>query len=167
MIEPGSGRGHGADMDLARECHAFCRYLVDGDPDPSAVSRYRQAHVVHPFFRSLQIGPFDRVLLRLALLRPWTTRLADSYARLLAPRSVLRAKLILLLAILEVSSRTYGSLETPTATSSPRLVFGLAGRGVGFAIRVAVAAIPLLPLQLSLSVGRRLGGRRAPPTTVG
>lgn len=56
-------------------------------------------------------------------------RMADVYARFRRPGALLRRKLVLMLALLEMAPPTHRPLNTPRRGSGPRLILG-AGAGV-------------------------------------
>jgi len=96
---------------LGRECEVFTRYLAGRPPTPYVVRRYADAHAV-----LANMEPRDghgRWLLRVARTGPLSCRIADAWARLAAPRSALRNKLVVLLAILEVSPPFAAALDQP------------------------------------------------------
>lgn len=143
---------------LARECQVFSRYLVARPPDAYVLDKYIEAHRVA---RDYTGGSrFDRALLNLARSGALGASFADSYACLFARRSLLRRKLILLLAILESSAPARGFLDAIEPVPRALLLSRLLGRGVLFLMRVAVAAPFLLPLQAALG-GSRPAGEQA------
>jgi hypothetical protein len=136
------------DAGLARECDVFCRYLLERPCDPYVLEKYALAHRVTPHYAG---GTrFDALLLRLAAAGPFGTHVADSYACLLARSSVLRRKLILLAAILESCSAAHGFEEGEKSRAPLAVYAGMLARSVAFGLRLALAAIPLLPLQILL-----------------
>jgi hypothetical protein len=90
--------------DLDRECRVFCRYLVQREANTYVTQKYIDANAM--------LGPrmsatrMDAWLVKFAQPHPWCTRMADMYSRLLLPRSTLRSKLVILLAILESCAPT-------------------------------------------------------------
>jgi hypothetical protein len=144
---------------LERQCRLFSRYLLDREPTAYVLSQYLRAHQVHPEFVNARLKPFDEALLRLGPGSRLTMPMVDAYARIFAPRSMLRKKLILLLAILESSPGSFESLESPTATSRVGAYISLAARCARFAGFLALSSMVLLPVQLVLLAvpGRRHG----------
>lgn len=140
---------------LDRECSVFCRYLIGQTPSPYVVAKYGDYHRR----AAVEDTParIDRVLLAVASLHPATVRPADAYARIFRPGSVLRKKLILLLAVLEScapSDERIDSIPTPPGTWMwIRLGLAIAWAGT---VTVVVTAIGL-PWQL---VFERHGGNR-------
>jgi len=140
---------------LARECDVFCRYLTGQAASPFIVEKYAEAHARDP--RYGKSSTFDGVLLGAARLAPALAHLVDSYAAVGARSSLLRKKLVLLVAILESSSPAHGFDDQITDTPASVVILRMAGRGVLFAVRFVLAAVVLLPLQFVLAVG---GGTR-------
>ncbi|HEV8523374.1 MAG TPA: hypothetical protein VGQ71_02655 [Terriglobales bacterium] len=104
--------------------------------------------------RALHVAAgFDRFLVRFAIANPTLTRVADSYARLLAPTSTFRKKLVLLLAILESSASSQRFLEHVDGGGKLWLgVAALANGGI-FAVSLLLGAVVLFPAQLALGFG--------------
>ena len=134
---------------LGRECDAFARYLTGAAPGEYVERKYRQAHAAA---RGLEPGSapraarFDRALVALARQGPFLARLADAHARVFAPGGLLRRKLVLVLALLEVSAP--GRVDTPSVRSAPGLVARAAWTGAVFAFLLVVSTVLLLPVRL-------------------
>jgi hypothetical protein len=139
---------------LGRECEVFASYLTGLKPQTYVLERYSDAHRKVASYTAC--GQFDRFLLRFANAGPVCTKLADSYARLFAPASTLRKKLILLLAILESSSPAHRFLDSVDGNSKPLLLLRILQKGLLFVLSFLSACIVLLPFRLALA----LGGRR-------
>jgi hypothetical protein len=138
---------------LAEECRVFTRYLVGSQPTTYVVDQYVKAHHV-----SRKLSPadvFDQRLVAVAARRPLFARLVDSYARIFAPSSLLRQKLVLLLAILETAPPTCHVIDRPPAVSGIVLVSQLAGKSLLWLISLLVATALLFPARLVLG-GRKL-----------
>ena len=140
---------------LYRECNAFSHYLVGCPQNAYVLGKYIEAHRVAPDYTSG--SRFDRLLVNIAASGTLGASLADSYACLFARRSMLRRKLILLLAILESCAPARGFLDAIEPVSRFLLSLRLLGRGLLFLIRVAAATVFLLPLQLLLGGSRPQG----------
>jgi hypothetical protein len=137
----------------------FARYLTGRAPADYVREKYRQA------FDGLQqqrLGVrdrFDALLLRLARMHPLLTHATDSYSRLLRADSVVRRRLIMLLAILETHAGSVSRLDRPDCHGIAGLVLGMGMRGIGSMLLLLPALLLLLPLQLLL--GRRNASTRA------
>ena len=140
MAEPGDDR-------LARECRLFCRYLADVDATPDVIDAYRRAHAIDSL-KLRAATPLDRALQRLAITGAAFTRLADSFAGASAPRSALRRKLVVFMAILESRGASAMNVDraTPGSLAAWAVTTGL--YGTAWLFRCAVGAVLLLPLRL-------------------
>jgi len=123
--------------ELARECGVFTRHIAGRAPTPYVVRRYTDAHAVLTGLEPN--GGHGRWLLRVARVGPLPCRVADAWARLAAPRSALRMKLVVLLAILEVTPPFAAELDQPGG-----------GRGLEWARIVAAGMTSLLALVVGL-----------------
>jgi hypothetical protein len=132
----------------AREAAVFARYLGVAAP-PAVVAAYARGQAVLPASR-----PLDRLLLTVARTHPALTRVADAYARLFDRCGLLRHKLVLLLAILEVSAPAAEAFE-PDPAPLLRSAGRLAAAGVGFAVALG-AGVLLFGVPHAVL---RLGGR--------
>ncbi|NNM00448.1 MAG: hypothetical protein HKO62_06830 [Gammaproteobacteria bacterium] len=98
---------------------------------------------------------FDRLLLRLARAGSVATRLTDGYARFFVPGSLLRDKLVLLLAILETSDAADRLRLAHGAGGPLRCVAGAAAAGLVSAVLLPLAVLCLAPLQFALKLTER------------
>ncbi len=145
--------GH-APQALAAECELFCRYLSAGAPTPYVLGKYAAACELRG--TRAGSGELDRRLLAFARRGPTATRIADVFARFLAPRSDLRRRLVLLLAILE-STPAAEELDRIEPTPPRAVVLGLVPRLLGSALCLALGLLLLGPLLLVH--GRGAAGR--------
>jgi hypothetical protein len=138
---------------LERECSTFVRYLTGSRPSPYVVTKYLQAHEVLPAMEDIGFGD---TLVRIASRSSAWTLLADSFARLFVPRGSLRKKLVLLIAILEVSPPFSHDLIGPPAHSRVTQLVFLTGRFMLFGLALAAGAIVFLPLRLLTPRSKRV-----------
>jgi len=132
---------------LDRECRVFFHYLCDLEADPYIVAKYCEAHHKVPVYTPS--SGFDQLLVQFAAMRSSFTRMADSYARFFAPRSTLRKKLILLVAILESSPRGSAFLDTVDTENKLLVTVRLLLQGVRFVATLAVGTALLFPCHLA------------------
>ncbi|MGH9816892.1 MAG: hypothetical protein ACRD6I_12515, partial [Candidatus Acidiferrales bacterium] len=149
-----------SEAELGRECAVFARYLTGAAPAEYLARKYREAHAVSERFSAR--GAFDAKLLRVAAGGPGRAAVADAYACLLARRSALRKKLILLTAILESSPASCGWKDQADAGSAAGFVLRLLARGAGFAVRLLAGMATLGPLHLLKGNSDARGGRSEP-----
>lgn len=135
---------------LTRESHVFCRYLLGVEPTPYLTERYLAAHRARP--DSGVKPPFDVVLLRLAARSPIPTRVCDAYARIFAPRGLLRRKLSLLLAIAETSPELYRRVEAVDPGGRAALVVRLIGQLTVWLLAVGAGVVLLAPVHLGSQI---------------
>ena len=138
---------------LARECEVFCAYLTGVAPDAYVLRKYEEAHQVPAKFNAR--SRYDQFLLGFAATAPWCALFADTYARFFARESVLRKKLILVLAILESCPPERGFVETVIGGSTLFLFFRMAARGTMFCVRLLASMLVLGPFHLFLGGGSR------------
>ena len=136
------------DAILERECVTLGHYLVGVPPDSYVRSKYLQAHVEGLFDSA---GGFDRLLMRLATSGRLGAKLADSYARIFSPTSLLRRKLVLLLAILETCAPSFHLIDELDSRSRSLLVLRMSARVAGSVLAVVAATPFLLPAQMVLA----------------
>jgi hypothetical protein len=141
---------------LGRECHVFFQYLCDLKIDPYIVAKYCEAHRKVPAYTP---SPgFDHLLVRFATLRSSFTRMADCYSRFFAPRSALRKKLILLIAILESSSAASVFVDTIDTQNKLLLSGRLLLQAITFLANLGLGAALLLPCRLVYTLIPRKDG---------
>ena len=132
---------------LHRECQVFFHHLCDLKMDPYIVAKYCEAHRKVPNYAAS--AGFDQLLVRFAAMAPSFTRMADSYSRFFAPRSTLRKKLILLVAILETSPWGSAFLDTVDTESKLLLAGRLLLQGMRFVANLALGMALLFPCYLA------------------
>ena len=141
-----------SDAALEAECRRLCRYLVGEDAPAYVVAAYLRAHRVSSAFAPRET--FDRVVLRLASVPPGI-HLADAHARLFAPASALRCKLVLLLAILETSSASFRRVDEPGPRHPALAWLRLAWIGLAAGAAAVLGSLLLLPIQAACRAGAR------------
>jgi hypothetical protein len=142
-----------SDPALDRECATFTRYLTGARPTSGVVAWYVRAHAVRPGL--VATDTFERSLLTMARLGGPATRAADAFARLFEPRGVLRRKLVVLLAVLEVTPPFAAGIDRVPRGGPAVAWLRLAASGLAAALAALVGIVILLPLRLVLpSSGR-------------
>lgn len=146
-----------ADADqIEHECQAFTRHLLGVDADRAVVQTYRAALEALP---ALGVeGPWERALLTLARRGVTGVRCADAFAALFARASVLRQRLVILLAILETRAPYSDRIDAALGGSRPWVFARLAGRGLRSLLYLVAGALWLVPVRLAL--GTRGGKTR-------
>ena len=134
----------------AAECEVFSRYLMGAAAGRYVQEKYADAHEKNPALEPA--SRFEHLLVSVAAAGHGWTRLADSYARVLAPRSALRKKLALLLALLEYSWPEHERLDAADAGNLAAHLARFAGHGLIFLACFLLAAVLLLPAQVALGL---------------
>jgi hypothetical protein len=128
------------------EAAAFSRYLV-GDVAPSELlERYETG--CRTLFTDAPDAE-DAALLDFARRHGWSVPYLDAAVALRRPHATLRARLLLMAAVLETSPR-YADRFLPVDTAALAFVWRLARHGVP-AVMYAVIGLMLLPLALRSS----------------
>jgi len=151
------------ELELQTECDCFCQYLVDRRATPDILAAYLAGH------RSLPVPfeePIDHLLLRWARSGNWRLRLADTYARLARPLSLVRMKMALAIAVLENSRSTHRVMNSGPEPKRLRMRKGrgwsrLLGLGPGLAVMAwwTVLSITVLsPIHLLLAASPKPRG---------
>jgi len=141
---------------LDRECSVFCRYLIGQKPDDYVKRKYWEAHRDHTLSGSGLSNRFDSLLVKIAGISPWTTKPIDVYARVFQPHSLVRKKLILLLAILESCAPTYEYLDIVDSANVLRFFMASFQRCFIFAVLLLVATVAILPIGLVVRGGLKV-----------
>ncbi len=147
---------------LDNECLAISRYLFGQEVGTYVQIKYSDGNA--RLSLDAQAGRFDRLLLALAVRHPLLARACDAYARFFAPQGVLRKKMVLLLAIAEVSPPTCRVLDASDAGGLAMFFARTMLKGIVTVFCLLLALPVLLPLQLLLKLAgkrRREGGYRA------
>jgi hypothetical protein len=138
---------------LARECQVFTALLAGRPADDYVFAKYTEAHQNCPALSDGQ--RFDGFLIAFARRNGFFARLADAHARIFAPRSLLRRKLVLLLAILETCP-PYHRLVGEVEAAHPAWVGLAIVWSVATAVlRLLMAAVLFLPVQAVLGLIER------------
>lgn len=122
---------------LARECRFLTHYLAGRSPSDDLVQRYLEAH------RVLLSGPHEASEMAMAAFvhrHPWTLPYLDAASGLLRPHSLLRKKILLMIALLEASPE-FTEFFVPEAMSVSRFLWHMTGYGLSSAAKLAVGCL--------------------------
>jgi len=114
--------------ELRTEAIAFSRYLVGSEPSEELIARYCEAN------RELFAGEEDRGVVEFARRHPWSIPLLDARFAL-GGTSLLRKKLLVMMAILETTPRFVAQTEQQPLPL-PRLALRLVSAGASVAVHV-------------------------------
>ena len=144
--------------ELETECRLYCRYLIGETPNDYVVEKYALYHSRNDARATLAEDRFDSLLLRLSRISRLTTGLVDAYTSVFRKHSVVRKKLVLLLAILECTPSSFPKLDSTDEGSRPWICAKMLARAAGYGLRLVLATPPLGALHLIQRwVGRRRG----------
>lgn len=130
-----------------RECRVFCRYLTAQKENDFVLNKYIECHSrVDMKARD----KFDSFLVRLASRNPLFTRFCDSFSRFFYSPSLIRKKLVYLLAILENSPPYCSFLDKADEKGKLMLLLAIGLKGVGFGFHLFFSFIFLFPLKILL-----------------
>ena len=137
---------------LDTECRVFAKYLTGQPPNSYVCRKYAEAHGC---LESLTAGSsFDPVLVKFARTGTIRAKLADSYSQIFSPQSLLRKKLVLILAILETCAPTCRLIDDIDPVAKPFLLAKMAARVAGSLVSLLVGTLLLLPVRLVLSISK-------------
>lgn len=147
---------NGQDCRLNDECNVFCKYLVGQKPNQYVLEKYREGHKASDLHQALNSDRFDRLLIKIAGINPLFTKLVDVYARIFSKTSVLRKKLVLLLAILESCAPTHHYLDSADSHGKTLFYIRFLLKGLLFVIFLLLSTMLFMPLRIILgAVGNR------------
>jgi hypothetical protein len=141
---------------LEQECRTYARYLTGRSPEPYVVAKYLECHAVCGA-RVAPADSFDRWLTEASARGPFRARLADTYASRFLKQAAVRRKLVLMLALLECSPRSFASLDAAGGGGLPGTFVSLAFGAALYAGVLALAVLVFLPAQASMAVLGRTG----------
>ena len=134
--------------DLDSECRVFCRYLIGLKPNDYVLGKYREAHQSNHLYRVSDLNSFERFLTNFASVNPWATRICDIYEYFFQRNSLLRKKLVLLLAILETSVPSHSHFDPVVEGGIATLFLRLAWRGSLSLLALLISVVVLAPYHL-------------------
>lgn len=132
------------------ECLALGRYLLKQDVNEYVRDKYRSANVMLGLENAA--GRFDALLVNIAVKHPMLTKTCDAYARFFSPHGALRKKMVLLLAIFELTPPYFYFIDAADAGGWFMLFVRIMWKGMGMVFCLLPALFTFLPLQLLLKV---------------
>jgi len=131
---------------LKRECRVFCQYLFNKEPSNYVVQKYIEAHEPANLNLSNWVNPREELLLKISTWNRFFTRLIDSYTVIFWKTSLIRKKLILLVAIIESSDQAHQQVEGINNTNKPLILLRIAARLVTFIFILSLSLIIIFPI---------------------
>ena len=135
---------------LAAEATVFTRYLLGCEANDYVRAKYAAAHAALPALETSE--RFDGFLVRFARRGPLFARLADAHSALFARSSLLRKKLVVLLAILESAPPFHATIDEPVGGRPAPALVSLAVTGITAIAALVVGSLVLVPVRLLLAV---------------
>ncbi len=131
---------------LRREVATFAAYLTGREPTGYLVSKYLEYHEK----RGPACTGFDSALLALARIHPSAAFVCDSYATWFHRQSVLRKKLVVVIALYESTATGDAWLRSTDLRGSKHVLYAKLGLRIAAHVLAAVAgALLLSPVRLA------------------
>jgi hypothetical protein len=145
---------------LTQECLVFCRYLSGVSPDNYVLNKYNEANKINSEMYRNQKTYFEEILITLARIHPLFTQLVDTYAVFLCKNSLLRKKLVLLLAILESCPPENYKLDHIGQHSRFILSLIILRKLFTFSLILCFAIVILLPVHIITGISLKFSHRQ-------
>lgn len=146
------GRERVESAELRVECVRMCRYLVGCAPREYVIERYIRGHAARPDWFT-PCSALDRTLSSAASVLP--LRVVDATSRFALPGSIVRRKLVLLVAILENTPPTCELFETPDVSGRIGFYLRMIPKGIGLLGALLLGTVLITPLHI-IRIIRRL-----------
>lgn len=148
MIEDGFQPDETQPADYQKECQIFCRYLTGHKANDYVIKKYIDCHAKVDLKAR---DKFDSFLVKLASKSPFFTRFCDSFTRFFYSPSLLRKKLVYLLAILENSPPFCSYMDKADKMGKVGLLLAIGLKGITFGFFLFFSFLFLFPLKILLS----------------
>jgi len=145
--------------ELDSECRVFCQYLIGLKPNDYVLEKYREAHRSSHLYRVSDSNSFERILTNFASISPLAARVSDVYGFLLLKNSLLRRKLVLLLAILENSVPSHSYFGSVIEGGIAMLILRLAWRASLSLVALLIGVVFVGPFHLFVLLRSKLHRR--------
>ena len=111
---------------LAHECRVITRYLLGQEPPQDLIQRYIEANSI--LFTG-ETSRSDLAVVAFVQRNPWSLPFIDAASALFRPNSLLRNKILVMIAILEATPQ-FADVFIPEPFSIPQFVWRMAGYGI-------------------------------------
>jgi len=132
---------------ISAECQVYSRYLTGMPADDYIGRKYIEAFQNGGVLNIESPVYFDQLLLRLAVIHPFITHAVDIYSRFFRSDSVVRKRLVFLLALLESWGPTASYLDKPGVGGKVGFIIGMIFRVLLMILLLLIMAIFLFPVQ--------------------
>jgi hypothetical protein len=133
-------QNHNYDDQLREECIFLSKYLIELQPSKYIIEKYIDAYRSDSLHMTSAHSKFDTFSLALASKHVILLRLADVYTAVFARTSLLRKKLVLLLAIFESCGETYPRIDHVEEYSKLGFYTRCLRRSLGFSCLLLLAS---------------------------
>jgi len=137
-------------VQIEQECQSYARYLAGCAPTPYVIAKYLDFH------QKMGNDPtgdrFERLLVSVSARGPLWARLADSYCSIWRKNSLLRKKLVVVLALLECAPPGFEMLDRCPPGGPFGTVFQLGWGACGYACSLFAGTALFLPMRLWIAV---------------
>jgi hypothetical protein len=143
---------------LLRECRVFASYLTKRKPGGYICEKYCRGNAIFGMDDPGKFVKFDRLLVNFGKLNVFFTRIADAYSRIFYPKSLIRKKLTLLLAILESYGPTYQHLDSIKSAGKAMVGIKLGLNGILYFIILVLSFVVWMPVKIILGTNKLSDG---------
>ena len=133
------------------ECLAFSRYLINVEASAYILKKYNDAHKTKHAELQARNGSFDRFLINFSMKNKLFAKFSDSYTRVFFKQSVLRKKLLLVLAILESAHPYHIRIDSVDSYRKPTLFIMMALKTMNFLFSFILSLLLIAPLHIAVT----------------
>jgi hypothetical protein len=126
-------RGFSTDA-LIQECRVITQYLLGQEPPQDLINRYIEANSIH--FTG-ETSHTDLAIVAFVRRNPWSLPFLDAVSGFFRPNSLLRKKILLMIAILEAAPQ-FAVFFLPERFSIPRFLWRMSGYGLSSAVKFMI-----------------------------
>ncbi len=143
---------------LDEECHVFSQYLINQPPNKYILKKYREGHETTNMTRNIKLDPFNKLLTKMVKINPLFLKLADTYSTIFHKNSIIKKKLVLMLAILESCSISFDHFDKADTYSKKVQYLKFFQKGLFFFFTLLFSMIILIPIQLLCTIALKKSG---------
>jgi hypothetical protein len=125
----------------------FCLYLFDKEPTSYVLKKYVEAHESANLKLPKESDLYEDMLIKIAVLGKTFTRIIDTYTSVFSKASLIRKKLILLLAIIESSDQSNHQVECISDIGKPFILLRIALNLISFMFILSASALVFFPID--------------------
>ena len=133
---------------LSKECELFTCYLINQNPNEYIKEKYCEAHAYLNICGNRESYLFDNYLADVSRKSIFRVQIVDAYSRILFRKSIVRKKLILLMAILESCHPSHLYFDHPDFSYRAISYLKIFQEGFSFILLLFAALVILGPIHL-------------------